>query len=49
MDLTATHPHAPGLEYNDTVGLGELSITQQTIGVAQFALGGFEGVDGILG
>lgn len=38
-----------GLEYNDTVALGGLSIANQTIGVAQFALGGFEGVDGILG
>ncbi|EKM61755.1 uncharacterized protein PHACADRAFT_112598 [Phanerochaete carnosa HHB-10118-sp] len=40
-----------GLEYNDTVALGDLSITNQTIGVAQFALGSFssEGVDGILG
>ncbi|GJE97834.1 aspartic peptidase A1 [Phanerochaete sordida] len=38
-----------GLEYNDTVALGGLAITNQTIGVAQFALGGFQGVDGILG
>ncbi|KIP04920.1 hypothetical protein PHLGIDRAFT_25336 [Phlebiopsis gigantea 11061_1 CR5-6] len=35
-----------GLEYNDTVALGELSIPQQTIGAAQFALGGFSGTDG---
>lgn len=38
-----------GLEYNDTVALGGLSIPNQTIGDAQWALGFQSGVDGILG
>ena len=38
-----------GLEYFDSVTLGDLTITNQSIGAAQFALGGFEGLDGILG
>ncbi|EKM51654.1 uncharacterized protein PHACADRAFT_31478 [Phanerochaete carnosa HHB-10118-sp] len=38
-----------GLEYNDTVTIGGLSIPNQTIGDAQWALGFEAGVDGILG
>ncbi|KAI0327436.1 acid protease [Cubamyces sp. BRFM 1775] len=37
-----------GEEYTDTVTLGDLVLTQQSIGVAELAFG-FDGVDGILG
>ncbi|KAI0356743.1 acid protease [Trametes cingulata] len=37
-----------GEEYTDTVTIGDLTITGQSIGVAEIAIG-FDGVDGILG
>lgn len=40
--------HISGLEIIDQVTLGELIVANQSIGVAELALG-FDGVDGILG
>ena len=37
-----------GEEFTDTVTLGDLVLTEQSIGVAELAFG-FDGVDGILG
>ena len=38
-----------GEEFIDTVTVGDLTITQQSIGAASFAEGFGSGVDGILG
>ena len=37
-----------GIEYEDTIKLGSLTITKQSVGVASSSEG-FDGVDGILG
>ena len=46
--MPAYHTLPPGEEFTDTVSLGNLTVANQSIGVATESQG-FAGVDGILG